>query len=140
MIWHKVLATHEEAQETSLGTWPGDDFLGVALPSKKALRRKVLLRYQDKEVEAEVRDVGPWMTDDDDYVFGEARPRAEILKGKASPTTLGGTQRPSVPDGHGGFKEVSLSNGAGIDLFPATAIALGIEINDNVELEWCFKA
>lgn len=139
MIWHKVKASHEEAQETSLGPWPGDQFLGVALPSTKALRKKVVVRYEDKEVEATVADVGPWTIDDDEYVFGDAQPRAEINKGKAFPTTKNGKQTPSVPDGKGGFRDTPVSNGSGIDLFPATAKALGIELNDNVIVSWAFK-
>lgn len=139
MIWHKVKASHEEAQETSLGPWPGNQFLGVALPSIKALRKKVIVRYKRKKVEAKVADVGPWSIRDDDYVFGKARPRAEILKGKICPTVEGGAHYPSVPDGKGGFRDTPVSNGSGIDLFPATAKALGIKLNDNVIVSWRFK-
>lgn len=139
MTWHTVKATHEEPQTTSLGEWPGDSFLGVALPSTKALRKKVIVRYKDKEVEAEVRDVGPWCIDDEAYVFGDEPPRAELLKGEFCPTTKDGLDAPTAPDEKGVMREVNVSNGAGIDLFPATAKALGIELNDNVIVEWAFK-
>lgn len=139
MEWHRgVIATHEEPQITSLGPWPGDDFLGVALPSVKSLRKKVLVAYQGLECIAEVYDVGPWCHDDDDYVFGPFRPRAEIFKGRVCPVKIGSNIKPSIPDGNGGFREVGKSNGAGIDLFPATAKALGIPLNLNVLVDWQF--
>lgn len=138
MNWHLgIKATHEEPQITSLGPWPGDHVLGVALPSKKALNRRVVVRYGGNTVYATMLDTGPWCTDDEDYVFGSERPRAEKLDGKLCPLTLnGGTA--SVPDGNGGFKSALISNGAGIDLFPATAIALGIKIGKNVLVDWSF--
>lgn len=133
--WKKVLATHEERQGTALGDWPGDYFPGVALPSSMALTKWVELRFGDKWTIAQVRDVGPWCIDDTAYVFGESKPRAELQKGEYMDTDLGkaGIQSPTV----GGIT-VKSSNGSGIDLFPATAKALGITIGENVTLEWRF--
>lgn len=134
--WKKVLCTHEEPQVTSLGPWPGDDFLGVALPCFKALRLKVEVRYKGKIVIASIWDVGPWAIDDCASVFGEDRPRAEIYKGRPCPRSLvhGGRATLLGPDG----KPIStpLCNGAGIDIFPGTARALEIKIGHNVDLEW----
>lgn len=138
MNWHfGIKASHEEAQVTALGPWQGDDVLGVALPSRKALRRRVAIRYHGNIVYTECLDVGPWCIDDDPYVLGHARPRAEILEGKLCPRSLEGGNA-TIPDGKGGYKAAFISNGAGIDLYPATAIALGIKLNDNVQVDWYF--
>lgn len=137
--WKKVFATHEEAQKLSVGPWLGDEFPGVALPAVKALRRWVMLRHGSLWTLAQVVDVGPFCEDDDAYVLGIARPRAERLKGEACPRTLADPEsRASVPDGKGGFEEIKISNGAGIDLFPRTARQLKIPIGENVMLEWRF--
>jgi hypothetical protein len=137
-VHRNIFSTHEEAQVTSLGEWPGDGYLGVALPSTKALRKKVLVEYQGKSVIAEVCDVGPWATDNVGYVFGEERPRAEIHKGRYCPLKEGSLALATVPDGNGGMRGVAICNGAGIDLFPGTAKALGIELNQNVLVDWSF--
>ena len=134
-----ILAMWEEAQETASGKWLGDDFLGVALPSRGALYRRVVVNYGGKVIYAECRDIGPWCIDDDEYVFGEARPRAEIYVGKYCPVKKGGTGHATVPDGYGGWIAVHTSNGAGIDLFPATGVALGIRSNTNVQVDWSFS-
>ena len=87
----------------------------VALPSRAALFDYVRvwnpLPAQDgtiREIIARVLDVGPHHTDDDAYVFGGMRPRAEF-------------------DG---------SNGAGIDLGEFVWQALGMVDNTEVEWEW----
>lgn len=125
--WKKVLATHEEKQDLSTGPWLGDTFPGVALPDVKALHKWIILRLGDRYTCAQVMDVGPWTTDDDKYVFGTARPRAELGKGKFLPKKLSDPKTCPFP-----------SNGAGIDLFPGTAKALGIPIGKNVDVEWRF--
>lgn len=124
--WHKVLCTHEEPQILSETDWLGDHFPGVALPSVKALRKWVEIRYKDHWTVAQVADVGPWTVDDDAYVFQYSRPRAEIFKGDFC----------RIHDG--GDLHALVSNGAGIDLFPETAKALGLKIGENVILEWRF--
>ena len=90
--------------------------LFVALPSHKALGKVVRLinPLNGNTCIAEVRDVGPWNTHDDSYVFGGARPQAE------SGISI---------SGHG-------TNGAGIDLGEACWSALGMK--DNGEVSWEF--
>lgn len=72
--------------------------------------------------------------DDDEYVFGGARPYAEIHKGETVTISKTSTKLPTVEDG----STVDKSNGAGIDLFPRTAQQLGIGINQNVNVDWKF--
>lgn len=139
--WKKVFATHEERQSTRLfDKWPGDLFPGVALPSRKAQGRWVILRHGDKFCCAQVCDLGPWCHDDDAYVMGSAKPRAERYKDQLCPVdfALGESARASVPDGNGNFKTVDKCNGAGIDLLPYVANLLGIPIGENCYLEWRF--
>lgn len=143
MNWHlNIFATHEEAQDIAAKPykWPGDHVLAVALPSRKALNKVVCVRYKSSTVYCECLDLGPWCRDDDDYVFGDERPRAEIYKGKYCPIEKGKIDLPSIPDGKGGWKPVHSSNGAGIDLFPGTAKALHIPIGENVMVDWSFDS
>src|SRR5258705_9061008 len=50
---------------------PNDHF--VALPSKKALNKSVVVSYHGKSVTAPVLDVGPWNRDDAWWESGAAR-------------------------------------------------------------------
>ena len=50
---------------------PDDHF--VALPSKKALNRSVIVSYRGKNATAPVLDVGPWNKDDAWWESGSAR-------------------------------------------------------------------
>lgn len=138
MNWNKVLCTHEEKQELSSGPWLGDDFPGIALPSVKALKSWVIIRYNGRKTAAQCVDVGPWCIDDHAYVFEGKRPRAEQYQGKYCPLKEGSTSLATVPDGKGGMKSVAICNGAAIDLFPRVAKELKIPLNDNVVLEWGF--
>ena len=134
-IWKSVLATHEEAQPLAGGPWLGDTFPGVALPCHKARGRWIIVRFGDVWTCAQVADVGPWCTDDDDYVLGMCMPRAERLKGLPCPRTLADPDsRATLPGGH----RVGPSNGAGIDLFPYTAHLLHLPIGENARVEWRF--
>jgi hypothetical protein len=90
--------------------------LFVALPSRKALHRKVKVTNirNGKSVICEVLDIGPWNVADDSYVFGGKRPLAEAgisLSGKGT-------------------------NHAGIDLGEAVWKALGMV--DNSYVSWSF--
>ena len=127
--WKKCFATHEESQVLSTGDWLGNQYPGIALPSTKALRKWVEIRYKGHWTCARVMDVGPWTIDDDAYVFGNEKSRAELCKGKYCPRVLTDVVIENT------FLKC---NGAGIDLFPQTAKDLGIAINDNVILEWRF--
>lgn len=60
-------------------------------------------------------DVGPWNTHDDEYVFGTARPAAELGK---SLSNTGNTNR------------------AGIDL--GEAVWRALEMKDNGDIDWKF--
>lgn len=130
-IWKRVLATHEERQTLSTGDWLGDHYPGVALPSTKALGKWVEIRIGDRWTPARVMDVGPWCIDDHDYVFTDnIRPRAEKFKGTFCPKM----EEEFVITPH----DFTPCNGAGIDLFPETAKALGIKLSENMQVDWRF--
>lgn len=88
----------------------------VALPDWKALYRAVKITNPLNGVStvAIVLDVGPWNTDDHEYVFDGARPQAETGKDKSGRAT----------------------NGAGIDLGERVWDVL--KMQDNTEVEWEF--
>jgi N-acetylmuramoyl-L-alanine amidase len=96
----------------------GDEELGCALPYKWRDKPppRILVRNADnnKEVMCEVVDVGPWNTDDEDYVLGDARPQAE------SGTDTSGRE----------------TNLAGIDLTPGAAKA--IDLAGKGVVHWTF--
>jgi hypothetical protein len=73
---------------------------------------------------AKIRDKGPWMVDDNEYVDGTARPMAETCHDEESPLPRG-PNAGMVP-----------SNRAGIDLSPALARALHISGKGVVDWEW----
>jgi N-acetylmuramoyl-L-alanine amidase len=90
-----------------------DQELSCALPWKFGGERPRVLVHNittGKDVVCQIRDVGPWVIDDDKYVLGEARPVAEP-KGSKIPR---------------GKNQGKTSNGAGIDLTPAAAKAIGL--------------
>lgn len=135
--WHyNIFATSEEPQELSTGPWLGNAFPGVALPSREARNRWIIVRRGDLWTCAQVKDLGPFCHDDSAYTEDGARPRAEKLKGQPCPCNLDGTGVPTVPDGKGGFRPVAKSNGAGIDLFEAVSKALGLKIGENATVDW----
>lgn len=136
--WRRVIATHEEIQQTASGPWPGNNYPGVALPCRDALGKWIILRKDSLWTCAKVVDLGPWCQDDYEYVFNGERPRAEEYKGRYCPLRKGSLALATVPDGNGGMKGVSVCNGAGIDILPEVANELDIKINDNVMLEWKF--
>ncbi len=117
-FWHTVKATREGliGQCTACGWRIDAQRYFVALPSHQALHRRVVVENprNGHKIIAEVLDVGPWNTDDHNYVFGTARPLAE------SGLSL---------SGHG-------TNGAGIDLGEAVWKALAMVDNDTVS--WRF--
>lgn len=83
----------------------------VALPAEAALGRLVAIvnSLTGAKCYAFVLDVGPWFTDDTNYVFSGGRPRSE-----STPST----------------------NGAGIDLGYKVWALLGMK--DNTEVDWWF--
>lgn len=133
--WKKVLCTHEEAQRLSTGPWLGDNFPGVALPSEKALYKWIMIRCGEFLTCAQVVDVGPFCLDDDAYIFGSEKPRAQIYKGQHCPMRKNDDETmATLPDG----TPVLKSNGSGIDIFPYTARQLHIAQGINTEVEWRF--
>jgi hypothetical protein len=92
-----------------------DKVLGCALPFRfKGVRKKVLVRNcaNGRQVVVEVLDIGPWNTDDE--YWPRSRPLAEICFNTQKPLPSG-PNRGRVP-----------SNGAGLDLTPSAAGAIGI--------------
>ena len=113
---HFVKATREGliGHLTATGHILSEDSEGCALPCHHALRRWVRITHGDFETRCQVLDVGPWNTDDDAYVLGDARPQAET----------------------GVDRRGRRTNGAGIDLFEGTWRALGMTDNDLVTWEF----
>lgn len=113
-----VKATREGllGEETASGYHIDAVVAFVALPSHRALQRfvRVTNPANGRSTLAQVLDVGPHFTHDDGYVFGAARPAAELgLKEDGTPM-----------------------NGAGIDLSEAVWATLGML--DNGPVEWTF--
>lgn len=100
-----------------------DQELSCALPWKFTGERPSVFVQNlknGKTVICQIRDVGPWLVDDDKYVLGDKRPVAEPKGSK-------------IPRGKNKGKT---SNGAGLDLTPAAAKAIGLSGMGNVQ--WRF--
>ena len=100
-----------------------DTEISCALPYKWSGARPQVLVHNlatGKDVVCNVRDVGPWMIDDEAYVLGDDRPIAEPAGSK-------------IPSGK---NQGMTSNGAGIDLTPGAAKAIGLSGKGNVH--WRF--
>jgi N-acetylmuramoyl-L-alanine amidase len=92
-----------------------DDVLGVALPFKfQGTLPKIKVKNVDtgKEVVCDIVDVGPWLTDDN-YWDTDKRPLAETCY-------LNNDPLPRGPN------EGKVPNGAGIDVTPGAAKAIGL--------------
>jgi hypothetical protein len=102
-----------------------DSEISCALPWRfEGVRPRVIVLNIDTDVYTvcEIRDVGPWLTDDDYWNTGE-RPLAETC------------YRTDTPLPHGP-NEGRIPNGAGIDITPAAAKAIGLEGMGQVS--WAF--
>jgi N-acetylmuramoyl-L-alanine amidase/Putative peptidoglycan binding domain len=103
-----------------------DSELSVALPWRFANtgrpKVRVINRANNREVVCAIRDIGPWLTDDDYWTAGE-RPLAET-HWKSNQPLQRGPNKGKVP------------NGAGIDLTPAAARAIDLVGKANVD--WAF--
>ena len=113
-----VKATREGliGQKTATGWTISKHVPYVALPSHAALHQWIVVQNASngKFIAAIVLDVGPWNEDDDEYVFGTARPLAETgtdTRGRAT-------------------------NHAGIDL--GEFVWDYLEMVDNGEVSWGF--
>jgi hypothetical protein len=116
-----IKATREGlvGRDTSCGWKINNSVSFVALPSEAAKFQRVVVSYPNsgKYTTAIVLDTGPWNTDDDEYVFGGARPQAESGVDKSGRKT----------------------NGAGIDLGEKVRKDLDIPDNeDNAIVDWWF--
>ena len=120
--WHNVYATREGlvGHTTASGHVIEEDDVFVALPSRRALGKEVIVRYKKKTVRCEVKDVGPWSTKDD-YWNHDGIPLAESQK--RVPASLG--RKPTNPAG------IDLSNG----LWDRLGIERGIGYT---RVEWRF--
>lgn len=90
-----------------------DSEISCALPMRVPDPRplvEVMNEANGKTAICQIRDIGPWLIDDVAYVMGNARPVAEP-KGSTIPR---------------GKNQGKTSNGAGLDVTPAAARALGI--------------
>ncbi|PCJ15371.1 MAG: hypothetical protein COB02_18090 [Candidatus Cloacimonadota bacterium] len=98
----QIIASKGKRKDFTMNDWD----MGIALPSRKYLGKKVLIYYAktNKSVVANVIDVGPWNTKDD-YINKGTRPAAE-----------------SGIDERG-----RKTNGAGIDLSYPVWVELGID-------------
>lgn len=116
-IWHHeitatVFGMEGDEQEGSYGDWIDDETEGVSFPYKwrNGPRPRVVVKGPRGETTTDVVDVGPWNTNDPNYVLGTRRPMAE------KQYELGlVAQNGQVP-----------SNPAGIDLTEPIAEAVGI--------------
>ena len=92
-----------------------DEEMGVALPNKFQGELPLVLVHHlatGREVVCRIRDLGPWMTDDD-YWERNRRPLAETCH----------ENQMALPRGP---NEGRVPNGAGIDITPAAARAIGL--------------
>lgn len=130
--WHEgitatVFGYYDDAQESAYGGWIDESTVGVSFPYKWRDRPRpsaVELESGKNKTVAGIVDVGPWNTDDPDYVLGVARPLAEQQYEDGDEAQNG-----RVP-----------SNNAGIDLTLPVATALGITVEQGMgKVRWRFK-
>jgi hypothetical protein len=114
------------------GEYLDDEELYVSLPTAiddAEVRERgveVFYRATNRKFVAAIRDKGPWVVNDDAYVFGVARPIAETSYNEDKPLPAGsGNNAGKVP-----------ANPAGIDLSPALFDALGMDDNGPVSWKW----
>jgi hypothetical protein len=128
--WHEditatVFGNGADAQESAYGGWIDDDTVGVSFPYKWRDTPRpswVELESDGRKTQAGIVDVGPWNTNDPDYVLGDDRPLAERQHEDGT-----FAQNGRVP-----------TNDAGIDLTLPVAEALGISGKGKVR--WRFKS
>lgn len=127
-----IIATVFQDSSTAYEPFDGitDDEMSVSLPGNvkdKAQRDRgvaVWNKVNGKSyVGAKIRDKGPWLVDDNDYLLGEERPLAETC-------AIEGVPLPRGPH------EGKIPNGAGIDLSPALADYLGIDGKGKVDWDY----
>jgi N-acetylmuramoyl-L-alanine amidase len=125
--WHEDITATQfggggDEQEGAYGNYITGSTRGVALPYKwrDTPRPRVVVSGPSGEVETDVVDVGPWNTDDPDYVLGQARPLSE------------GQYEDGIKAQNGQVP----SNDAGIDL--TDPIAKEVGISGKGKVSWKF--
>ena len=116
--WHEnitatVFGMEGDEQEGAYGGWIDEDTVGVSFPYKwrDGPRPEIVVEGPNGKMLVGVVDVGPWNTDDPNYVLGHARPLAEAQYNKGHEAQNG-----RVP-----------TNDAGIDLTEPVAQQIGID-------------
>jgi hypothetical protein len=132
--WHEnitatIFGHGSDAQESAYGGWIDEDTIGVSFPYKwrdSPRPTRILIENIDNGRKTEVNlvcDVGPWNTDDPDYVLGNARPLVEQ----------------QYEDGEKAQNGRVPSNTAAIDLTLPVAQALGISVEaGHGKVRWRF--
>jgi N-acetylmuramoyl-L-alanine amidase len=102
--------------------------LPVAVDDAEDRERGVTVfnRANGKSAPAPVKDKGPWVINDDAYVFGDERPIAEQCYNDHEP----------LPQGSGNNAGKIPANPAGIDLSPGLMKELGMTDNGPVDWRW----
>lgn len=116
--WHEnitatVFGMQGDEQEGAYGGWIDEDTVGVSFPYKwrDTPRPEIEVEGPNGKMLVGVVDVGPWNTDDPNYVLGYARPMAELQYDRGVEAQNG-----RVP-----------TNDAGIDLTEPVARKIGID-------------
>lgn len=125
--WHEditatVFGMSGDEQEGSYGGWIDEDTVGIALPYKWRDSPVPAIEVEGPGGKITTRpvDVGPWNTDNPEYVLGERRPAAEKQYAAGVPAQNG-----QVP-----------TNDAGIDLTVPVADAVGV--SGKGKIRWRF--
>lgn len=129
--WHdNITATifghGDDAQESAYGGWIDEHTVGVSFPYKWRDQEppRIVVDGPGGAVECDVVDVGPWNTDDPDYVLGTARPLSETQYANQTKAQNG-----MVP-----------TNDAGIDLTLPVAEAVGVSVQQGRgKVRWKIK-
>jgi N-acetylmuramoyl-L-alanine amidase len=100
--------------------------LPVNIPDAETRERGVRVFKGELSAVGKIMDKGPWVVNDENYVFGDARPIAETCYKNKTP----------LPSGSGNNAGKVPSNDAGIDLSPALADKIGIDGKGKVD--WIF--
>ncbi|OIO26690.1 hypothetical protein AUJ14_01315 [Candidatus Micrarchaeota archaeon CG1_02_55_22] len=116
--WKQHVVTTEfgcssDAQTMASGIYSTARTYYAALPTRRALNRNIQVRGPNgKVLTLPVLDVGPFCVRDESYVFGSARPLAEIYRGQIVPVA--------------GCNRKYRATGAGLDVSCQAARELGI--------------
>lgn len=130
--WHEnitatIFGHGDDAQESAYGGWIDDDTVGCSFPYKWRDRPRptaVEIECGSRKTTCGIVDVGPWNTDDPDYVLGSERPLVEEQYQEGEKAQNG-----RVP-----------TNNAAIDLTLPVATVLGISVaSGKGKVRWRFK-